>query len=47
MQKRVDPEIALKKEHAAREVQRAGTFILTIVLAGLVMALAAVPQIIW
>jgi hypothetical protein len=44
---RVDPETALKKEHAAREVQRAGTFILTFVLAGLVMALAAVPQIIW
>jgi regulator of protease activity HflC (stomatin/prohibitin superfamily) len=45
MMQRVDPETALKREHAAREAQRAGTSILTFVLAGIVLAAAAVPQI--
>jgi regulator of protease activity HflC (stomatin/prohibitin superfamily) len=44
--KRLDPETLLQKEHTAREVQRAGTFILNLVLAGLVLGAAAVPQVI-
>jgi regulator of protease activity HflC (stomatin/prohibitin superfamily) len=46
MKQRIDPETALKKEHAAREAQRAGTFVLTFVLAALILGAAALPQII-
>jgi regulator of protease activity HflC (stomatin/prohibitin superfamily) len=42
---RQDPEVALQKEHTAREVQRASTMILNVVLAAAVMLAAAVPQI--
>jgi hypothetical protein len=45
MKKRVDPETALQKEHAARQVQRAGPFLLNVVLAGLVLAAVVVPQV--
>jgi regulator of protease activity HflC (stomatin/prohibitin superfamily) len=44
MTTRIDPEIALKKEHAAREVQRAGTYLLNLVAAGLVLGAAAAVQ---
>jgi regulator of protease activity HflC (stomatin/prohibitin superfamily) len=44
---RVDSQAALEKEHAARQVQRATTFILNIILAGVVLGLAATPQLIW
>jgi regulator of protease activity HflC (stomatin/prohibitin superfamily) len=44
MRKRIDTEGALAREHAAREVRRAGPFILNVVLAGLFLAVgAAVP----
>ncbi len=41
---RIEPELALKKEHAAREVQRAGTYLLNLVAAGLVLGAAAALQ---
>jgi regulator of protease activity HflC (stomatin/prohibitin superfamily) len=44
MTKRIDPETALQKEHQARQVQRAGPFLLNIVLAAIVLAAAMVPQ---
>src|SRR5262249_19489228 len=44
---RVDSQAALEKEHAARQLQRATTFILNIILAIIVLAAAAAPQIIW
>jgi regulator of protease activity HflC (stomatin/prohibitin superfamily) len=44
MANRPDPEITLQKEHNAREVQRAGTFMLNVVLAGLVAGAAAAYQ---
>jgi regulator of protease activity HflC (stomatin/prohibitin superfamily) len=46
MTTRIDPETALRKEHAAREVQRAGTYLLNIVAAALVLGAAAVPQVV-
>jgi regulator of protease activity HflC (stomatin/prohibitin superfamily) len=42
MTKRIDPESALQKEHAARQVQRSSTFVLNIILAVIVMGLALV-----
>jgi regulator of protease activity HflC (stomatin/prohibitin superfamily) len=44
MAKRVDTETMLAKEHAARQVQRAGTFVVNIVVAALIVAAAVVPQ---
>src|SRR5438128_717378 len=44
MTKRIDPETALQKEHQARQVQRAGPFLLNVVLAAIVLAAALVPQ---
>jgi regulator of protease activity HflC (stomatin/prohibitin superfamily) len=46
MTKRVDPQARLEKEHAARQVQRSSTFLFNLVLAGLVMGAAAIPQLI-
>jgi regulator of protease activity HflC (stomatin/prohibitin superfamily) len=43
---RPDPEVTLQKEHAAREVQRAGTFLLNVVLAGAVVAAAVAYQVV-
>ncbi len=43
---RINPELALKKEHAAREVQRAGPFVLNLILAALVLGAAALPQLV-
>ncbi len=45
MKKRVDPETVLRQEHAARQVQRAGPFLLNLVLAALVLAGTIVPQV--
>jgi regulator of protease activity HflC (stomatin/prohibitin superfamily) len=47
MKERLNPEITLKREHAARQVQRAGTFVINVVLAGLLMAATAAPQLAW
>jgi regulator of protease activity HflC (stomatin/prohibitin superfamily) len=44
MKKRIDPETVLRREHAARQVQRAGPFLLNLVLAALVIAGTIVPQ---
>jgi regulator of protease activity HflC (stomatin/prohibitin superfamily) len=41
MATRLDPEIVLKREHAAREVQRKGTYLLNIVAAVIVFAATA------
>jgi regulator of protease activity HflC (stomatin/prohibitin superfamily) len=41
-----DAEATLEKEHTARQVQRAGTFILNLVLAGIMLAVALVPQLV-
>jgi hypothetical protein len=46
MASRVDTETALQKEHALREVRRASTFLLNLVLAGLILGAGAVPQLI-
>jgi regulator of protease activity HflC (stomatin/prohibitin superfamily) len=43
---RVDSQTALEKEHTARQVQRASTFVLNIILAALVLGAAAAPQIV-
>jgi regulator of protease activity HflC (stomatin/prohibitin superfamily) len=43
---RPDPEVTLRKEHAAREVQRAGTFVLPLVLAAAVAGAAAAFQLV-
>jgi regulator of protease activity HflC (stomatin/prohibitin superfamily) len=40
MKKPQDTEATLQKEHAARQLQRGGTFILNLVLAGLIVGLA-------
>jgi regulator of protease activity HflC (stomatin/prohibitin superfamily) len=45
MSSRPDPEIALKREHATRELQRNGMFILNLVLAALILGIAAIPQV--
>jgi regulator of protease activity HflC (stomatin/prohibitin superfamily) len=42
---RVDSQTALEKEHTARQVQRASTFVLNIILAAIVLVAAAAPQI--
>jgi regulator of protease activity HflC (stomatin/prohibitin superfamily) len=42
----VNPEVTLQKEHAARQVQRGSTFVLNLVVAGIVAALALAPQLI-
>jgi regulator of protease activity HflC (stomatin/prohibitin superfamily)/DNA-binding transcriptional regulator YhcF (GntR family) len=42
---RLDPEATLLREHTAREVQRAGTFILNLVLALAVLGAGALPQV--
>jgi regulator of protease activity HflC (stomatin/prohibitin superfamily) len=47
MKKRVEPEITLRYEHRVRQVRRAGTFVLNIVLAVAVLASAAVAQLAW
>jgi regulator of protease activity HflC (stomatin/prohibitin superfamily) len=44
MATRTNPETALKKEHAAREVQRAGTYLLTLVAAALILGVYAAVQ---
>jgi regulator of protease activity HflC (stomatin/prohibitin superfamily) len=44
MTKRIDTEGALAREHAAREVRRAGAFILNAVLAALLLAVGAAVQ---
>jgi len=41
MNKRIDTEGALAREHAAREMRRAGTFLLNVVLAGMILAIGA------
>jgi len=46
MIKRIDPETVLRREHAARQVQRAGPFLLNLVLAGLVLAGTVIPQVV-
>jgi hypothetical protein len=46
MASRVETEAALNKEHALREVRRASTFLLNVVLAGLILGAGAVPQLI-
>jgi hypothetical protein len=46
MSNRPDPEITLKKEHATRELQRNGLFVLNLVLAAAILGIAAVPQLI-
>jgi hypothetical protein len=40
MKKLMDTETTLQKEHAARQLQRGGTFVLNLVLAGMVVGLA-------
>jgi regulator of protease activity HflC (stomatin/prohibitin superfamily) len=45
MSKRIDTEGVLAREHAAREVRRAGTFILNMVLAGLIVAAGIAVQV--
>jgi regulator of protease activity HflC (stomatin/prohibitin superfamily) len=45
MSKRIDTEGALAREHAAREMRRAGTFVLNLVLAGLFLAAGAGVQV--
>ena len=42
----LDTEVALQKRHAAREVKRAATFVLNVVLALLVGGLATLPQVV-
>ncbi len=46
MKKRVEPEQTLRNEHMVRQVRRAGTFILNVVLAGIVLAAALVTQLV-
>jgi regulator of protease activity HflC (stomatin/prohibitin superfamily) len=41
---RVDSQTTLEKEHARRQVQRASTFVLNLILAGIVLAAALGPQ---
>jgi hypothetical protein len=41
---RVNPEITLQKEHTARQAQRAQTFVINLVLAGLIGAATGIPQ---
>ena len=46
MASRMDTETALNKEHALREVRRASTYVLNLVVAGIILAAGAVPQIV-
>src|ERR1700757_4045849 len=46
MSKQIDTEGALAKEHAARELRRAGTFVLNAVVAALILGAGAVVQIV-
>src|SRR5260370_5153851 len=46
MKKRVEPEQTLRNAHMGRQVRRAGTFILNVVLAGIVLAAALVTQLV-
>jgi regulator of protease activity HflC (stomatin/prohibitin superfamily) len=46
MASRVETEAALSKEHALREVRRASTYLLNVVVAGLILAAGAVPQLV-
>jgi SPFH domain / Band 7 family len=43
---RVNPEIALKREHVARQAQRATTFLINVVLAVILGGAAALPQLV-
>jgi regulator of protease activity HflC (stomatin/prohibitin superfamily) len=47
MKKRLEPEQRLRNEHLARQVRRAGTFILNGVLAAIVLAAAAIVQLLY
>jgi regulator of protease activity HflC (stomatin/prohibitin superfamily) len=44
MASRADTETTLRKEHVAREAKRASTFVLNVVLAGLILGAGAIPQ---
>jgi regulator of protease activity HflC (stomatin/prohibitin superfamily) len=44
MANRTDTEATLSKEHAAREVRRASTFLLNVIIAGLILGAGAIPQ---
>ena len=46
MANRIDTEVALNREHAAREARRAGTFLLNLVLAAIILGAGAAPQLI-
>ncbi len=46
MANRIDTEAALNKEHALREVRRASTYVLNLVVAGIILAAGAVPQLV-
>jgi regulator of protease activity HflC (stomatin/prohibitin superfamily) len=46
MASRVDTETALNREHTAREARRATTFLLNLVIAGLILGAGAAPQLI-
>jgi regulator of protease activity HflC (stomatin/prohibitin superfamily) len=45
MANRVETEAALNKEHALREVRRASTYVLNLVVAALILGAGAIPQI--
>jgi regulator of protease activity HflC (stomatin/prohibitin superfamily) len=47
MSTHVDPEITLQKEHAARQLQRASTYLINLVAAGLILGAAAAVQVVW
>jgi SPFH domain / Band 7 family len=46
MANRADTETTLNKEHTAREVRRAGTFVLNVVIAALILAAGLTPQLV-
>jgi regulator of protease activity HflC (stomatin/prohibitin superfamily) len=46
MSTRPDPEVTLQKEHMVRELQRAGAFVIPVVLAAVIMGAAAVLQLV-
>src|SRR5579884_3877479 len=43
---RINPEITLRKEHTARQVQRASTYLINLVAAGLLLGGAIVAQVV-
>jgi regulator of protease activity HflC (stomatin/prohibitin superfamily) len=47
MSTHVNPEITLQKEHQARQIQRASTFLINAVAAGLILGAAAAVQLYW